>query len=119
MEVWSLFKYIVILRKRENLISVLLEMRVIYFSIWEAHIDNSKSNKFFYEEFTQGFLASNYAVVHSNRKLTFAKVLYVPILAFIQFNNTPLFMTSVLEEVFKNRNISLLSLYTTNKQSKE
>ena len=44
MEVCSLFKYIVILRKRENLTSVLLEIRVIYFSIWEAHIDNSKSN---------------------------------------------------------------------------
>ena len=44
MQVWSLFKYIVILRKRENLKSVSLEMHVIYFSIWEAYIDNSKSN---------------------------------------------------------------------------
>ena len=44
MEVWSLFKYIVILRKRENLISVSLEMHLIYFSIWEANIDNIKSN---------------------------------------------------------------------------
>ena len=46
MEVWSLFKYIVILRKRENLISVSLEMHLIYFSIWEAHIDNFRSNNF-------------------------------------------------------------------------
>ena len=46
MEVWSLFKCVVILRKRGNLISVPLEMHVIYFSISEAYIDNSKSNKF-------------------------------------------------------------------------
>ena len=53
-------------------------MYVIYFSIWEAHIDNSKSNNFD-EEFIQGFLASNYAKVQSKRKLTFAKaVFYVP-----------------------------------------
>ena len=45
MEVWSLFKCIVILRKRGNLISVPLEMHVIYFSISGAHIDNSKSKK--------------------------------------------------------------------------
>ena len=32
--------------KRENLISVSLEMHLIYFSIWEAHIDNIKSNNF-------------------------------------------------------------------------
>ena len=53
MQVWSLFKYIVILRKRENLISVSLEMHLIYFSIWEAHIDNSKSNKFFMRNLLQ------------------------------------------------------------------
>ena len=53
-------------------------MYVIYFSIWEAHIDNSKSNNFD-EEFIQGFLASNYAEVQSKWKLTFAKaVFYVP-----------------------------------------
>ena len=50
MVVWSLFKYILIMRKRQNLISVSLEMHVIYFSIWEAHIweahIESKSNKF-------------------------------------------------------------------------
>ena len=45
MEVWSIFKCIVILRKRGNLISVPLEMHVIYFSISEAYIDNSKSKK--------------------------------------------------------------------------
>ena len=46
MEVWSLFKYIVILTKRGNLISVSLEMHGIYFSIWgPGHINNSKSNK--------------------------------------------------------------------------
>ena len=49
MVVWSLFKYIVILRKRQNLISVSLEMHVICFSIWEAHIDKSESNKFLWE----------------------------------------------------------------------
>ena len=46
MQVSSLFIYIVVLRKRENLQSVSLEMHVIYFSIWEAHIDNSKSKNF-------------------------------------------------------------------------
>ena len=46
MEVWSLFKYIVILRRQENLISVLLEMHVIYLFIWETHVNNSNSNKF-------------------------------------------------------------------------
>ena len=45
MEVGSIFKCIVILRKRDNLISVPLEMHVIYFSISEAYIDNSKSKK--------------------------------------------------------------------------
>ena len=45
MEVWSIFKCIVILRKRGNLISVPLEMHVIYFSNSEAYIDNSKSKK--------------------------------------------------------------------------
>ena len=45
MEVWSIFKSIVILRKRGNLISVSLEMHVIYFSISEAYIGNSKSKK--------------------------------------------------------------------------
>ena len=52
MQVWSLFKF-VILRKRENLISVSLETHLIYFSIWEAHIDNSKSNKFFMRNLLQ------------------------------------------------------------------
>ena len=75
---WSLFKYTEVLRKWGNLKSVSLEMYVIYFSIWEAHIDNSKSNNFD-EEFIQGFLASNYAEVQSKWKLTFAKaVFYVP-----------------------------------------
>ena len=61
----------------------------------------------FYEEFTQSFLASNYEVVQSKRKLTFPKaVLYVPSI----HSDTPLLMTSVLDEVFKNRNISLLIL---------
>ena len=83
MEVWSIFKCIVILRKRGNLISVPLEMHVIYFSIWEAYIDNAKRKKF-YEEFTQGFLASNNPVVQSKRKLTFAKaVLYVHCMFFL------------------------------------
>ena len=42
------------------------------------------------------------------KKLTFAKaVLCVPS---ILFNNTPFFMTSVLEKVFKNQNISFHSL---------
>ena len=45
MEVWSLFKCIVILRNRGNLKSVPLEMHFIYFSISEAHIDNSKSKQ--------------------------------------------------------------------------
>ena len=52
MQVWSLFKF-VILRKRENLISVSLETHLIYFSIWEAHTDNSKSNKFFMRNLLQ------------------------------------------------------------------
>ena len=38
------------------------------------------------------------------------EIMWLPILTSIQFNNTPLFMTSVLEEVLKNRNVSLLSL---------
>ena len=46
MQAWSLFIYIVMLRKRENLKSVSLEMHVIYFSIWEAHIDHSESKNF-------------------------------------------------------------------------
>ena len=53
MEVWSLLKYIVILRKRENLISVSLEMHVIYFSIWEARVDNSKSDTFLREIYSE------------------------------------------------------------------
>ena len=61
----------------------------------------------FYEEFTQSFLASNYEVVQSKRKLTFAKaVFYVPSI----HPDTPLLMTSVVDKVFKNRNISLLIL---------
>ena len=39
----------------------------------------------FYEECTQGFIASNYAAVQSKRKLTFAKaVLYVPSIHSVQ-----------------------------------
>ena len=69
MEVQSSLKG---LRKRENLISVSLEMHVIFFSIWETMSTIPKLINF-YEEFTQSFLASNYEVVQSKRKLTFAK----------------------------------------------
>ena len=56
MEVWSLFKYIVILRKRGNLISVTLEMHLIYFSISEAYNHNSKSNEIFMRNLLKVFL---------------------------------------------------------------
>ena len=81
-------------------------------SIAVANIDNSKSNVIiFIRNLLRVFSPPIIIEVLSSpvqKKRTFAKaVLYVPS---ILFNNTPSFMTSVLEKVFKNQTISLLSL---------
>ena len=86
---------------------------MIYFALSAVtHINNSKSNVIiFIRNLLRVFSPPIVIEVLSSpvrKKLAFAKVvLYVPS---ILFNNTPLFMTSVLEKVFKNRNISLHSL---------
>ena len=85
MEVWSLLKYIVILRKRENLIYLYHWKCMSFTFLFGKPISTILKVINFYKEFTQGFLASNYAAVQSKRKLMFAKaVLYVPSIHSVQ-----------------------------------
>ena len=62
MEVWSSFKYIMILKIRWNLI---LEMHVIYFAVSVAHIDNSKSNVIFMRNLLRVFFPP--IIIESNK----------------------------------------------------